>query len=129
MAGRGLDENDSRSGWLDWVEIQGVKRRSDGGCGDGSLDGKVIGMCEAHVRKLLEATANASAIIGLETAWSASRDILADGERLLLGVSPTQTAYLRIQSRHLILYGRRERWLRLYFIYQPKDVNSMDDWS
>lgn len=81
MAGRGLDENDSRSGWLDWVEIQGVRRRSDGGCGDGSLDGKVIGMCEAHVRKLLEATANASAIIGLETAWSASRDILDDGER------------------------------------------------
>lgn len=32
-------------------------------------------------------------------------------------------------SRYLILYGRRERWLRLYFIYQPKDVNSMDDWS
>lgn len=83
MAGRGLDENDSRSGWLDWAEIQGARRRSDGGCGDGSLDGKVIGMCEAHVRKLLEATANASAIIGLETAWSASRDISTDGERYL----------------------------------------------
>lgn len=68
MAGRGLDENDSRSGWLGWVEIRAVRRRSDGGCGDGSLDGRVIEMCEAHVRKpeLLEATANASAII---SAW------------------------------------------------------------
>lgn len=80
MAGRGLDENDSRSGWLDWVEIRAVRRRSDGGCGDGSLDGRVIEMCEAHVRKLLEATANAPAIM-LGTAWSASRDILDDGER------------------------------------------------
>lgn len=69
MAGTGLDENDSRSGWLDWVEIRAVRRRSDGGCGDGSLDGKVIGMCEAHVRKLLEATANASAIISAWDGW------------------------------------------------------------
>lgn len=66
MAVRGLDENDSRSGWLDWVEIRAVRRRSDGSCGDGSLDGRVIEMCEAHVRKLLEATANAPAII---SAW------------------------------------------------------------
>lgn len=39
------------------------------------------------------------------------------------------TAYLRTQFRHRLFYGRRERWLRMYFIYHPRDVNSMDDWS